>query len=825
MKTIKVILILIVLITICICQIEVDFSLRNNRTIRTIVPKEAFGVIEEAIDLVGSNSDNDISPPKNKKAKIEGKDRSTPPLWVFEDEPEYALFRQLWDTSLPPLSDEPNPLLLEQTDISISAELFEKFLHTADYLDIQGKYAERFAENMVKYGLLSTYSAEIIASKVFSDRDLFYHIFWDFLCAFLRQTGFEYRVTHSSASQIMLRIEKANAWPKQLNKEYAGPFQETKMRTVLYSELGPASSQEKERNEAVLGWLLLNIGGSSVDIQYLNKVFSEDTTELSQTIEQFTKDNKKRAWVYVEGLSLIPNCRNHALLSTALQLVPNLSCLKLYISSNWISNEELSSLFSTITLCKSLKVLEIRGCYLDSVVVSILVESIPAIQKLDFCCEVLEDTAIESFKNCTQLEKLEIDGKYQPSATVQELVSYLPFLKELSINCEVLEDTAIESFKKCTHLEKLVIDGGEVDEEEEEEEEGKYQPSDVVQGLVSYLSSLKELCIKCEVLESEAIESFKNCPQLEKLTIYGDFQPSDVIQELVSCLPSLKELCINCEVLEDTAIESFKKCTRLEKLEIDGDFQPSNVVQGLVRSLSSLKELSIICEALDSEAIESFKNCTQLEKLEIYEEIQPSNIVQELVSYLPSLKELSIICEVLNSEAIESFKNCTRLEKLKIYGNFQPSNVVQELLNHLSSLKELIIRCEILEPEATEGFQACKNLKKLEICGNLHQNSSFLIKLLGVLPSLNDLKINLDTADLSLADALRKYPNMQSPKLTVYNYTPGFLARYLKDPLPNLKSLSLTKLNTRNSYSNKDSRAVEKASAMGMSIYLDSFLE
>ncbi|KAI5191125.1 hypothetical protein NECID01_1294, partial [Nematocida sp. AWRm77] len=441
MKMIRVILILIAFATVCISQIEVDLMLRNKTSIRVTAPKGAFKMVDTQEVQTPSGTDN--YPSSSKKAKAE--EYCPPILCKLENETEYEQFRKLWDIySYTPLMNQTShtPDLTE--------DRFEKFLLTADYLDIQGEYAKYFAKNMVKYGLLGKHSADIVSRVVFSDQKLSRDTFWDLLYAFLRQTGFDHRtIGHPSTGQTMLRIEKADEWPKQIDENYTGPFQETKMRTVLYSELGPESSQEKERNEAVLGWLLLNIGGSSVDIQYLNKVVSDNISELSQTIQNFTKENKKRAWVYVEGLSLIPNCKNHTFLSTALQLVPNLSCLKLSIAPSWILNEELSSLFSTITLCRHLKVLKIRGMYLDSVVVSKLVESIPGIVQLNFWCKILEGTAIDSLKKCTHLERLEIEGEDQPSDVVQELVSHLPSLKELTISCEALEPAATESFKKC----------------------------------------------------------------------------------------------------------------------------------------------------------------------------------------------------------------------------------------------------------------------------------------------------------------------------------------------------------------------------------------
>ncbi|KAI5189531.1 hypothetical protein NECID01_0554 [Nematocida sp. AWRm77] len=804
MRKLGVILTLIAFAAVCATLVEVDLMLKNSNTsIRVTVPEGAFQMIDDQAILASSDAENNGS--ISEKTPVE---KYTPAAQCeFKSESEYVQFKKLWDIDSPALSAEDNALVQEQTPLT--ADLFEKCLLTANYLGIQGKYAERFAENMVKYGLFGKHSVGIVSTVLFSDRELTYDTFWDLLYAFLDQIDFKCRriIDPSTKKMIMLLIESTNAEFKEIDKKYEGPSQGKRMRAVLYSELGSPGSQEKERNEAILGWLLLNIGGFSVDIQYPIRVLSDNITDLSQTIQNFTKENNKRACVYVEGLTLNIDysCNKFSLLSV-LQLVSDLSRLELFITHIYkLPNEELCGLAISIASWKSLKTLKIAGPILNSVEICSLVENLPSIEQLSLFCISLEDTVIDSLKKCVYLESLEIEGMYHASTRVQALVSHLSSLKKLRIKCQDLEPADTESFEACTQLESLAIYGEE-------------QPSAAVQALAKHLPFLKELRIVCDILEPVHAESFEACQKLEKLVILGRRQPSTVVQALATCLPSLKELRIVCDVLEPAHAESFKACTQLEKLIIFGNYQPSTAVQALVTCLPSLKELDIRCDPLDPAAAESFKTCTQLEKLNIDGDYQTSSAIQALVSCLRSLKELRIVCQILEPAAAERFQACTQLEKLNIDGVPQPSDIVQELIRHLPSLKELAIECDVLEHTAAESFQACTQLEKLKILGAT-QPSAVVQAMVAHLPFLQDLEIKIAIADLSLADALRKCPIQRSLKLTVDQYTPGFLARYLKAPHPTQAYLELYNRDRSSNYSEEDKSAAENARAMGMTIY------
>ncbi|KAI5192967.1 hypothetical protein NECID01_2147 [Nematocida sp. AWRm77] len=733
MRKIAGILILTAVAVFCATQIEADLTLSNGTIIRVTIPKGAFEGIDSQKEYISSDFNDSPSSPNNE---------TNIPLMNcgFDNESELEQFRMLWDI------DSPAPAQ-EQTDIS--TDMFVKSLLAANYLMIQGEYAKHFAKNMAKYGLLGAHSADIIASEIFSGRPVWSSgIFKDLFQAFLEQTGFNYRIVHLSTGKKMQMIEKNNAWPKKIDQAYTGVFQTEKRRTVLYSELGPTGSQEKRRNEAVLSWLLLNMGGSSIDIQYSMDISSEGFSELKKTIRKITKESEYGTHTYVEGLTLNVTQQNYTSLSTVLRFVPDLSRIELSMSSSSIPNAAVSSFARNITLCKFLKDLKITGKVLENAVVKRLVKHCPIIEKFSFSCKILEGRTIGKLRKCTRLKSLEVNGEYQPGVVVRSLVRHLSSLKKLSIVCEPLDSIAANSFQAWTRLETLKL-------------EGESQPSAVVQELVRHLSSLKELSIVCEPLDIAAAESFEACPQLKKLKILGDLQLSAVVRSLARHLSSLKELSIVCEPLTPTAAESFQACSHLETLKLEGETQPSAVVQELVRHLSSLKELNIVCEPLTPTAAESFEACTQLKKLKISGESQPSAVVQELVRHLSSLKELNIVCEPLDIAAAESFEACTQLKKLKMFRAIQPNAVVQELLSHLSSLKEL--------------------------------------------------KIVIESANLALANTLQQCSNLRSLELKVWNYTPGFLAHYLQDPLLKLEYLHIWTFNSINERSEENNRAVKNA--------------
>ncbi|KAI5191500.1 hypothetical protein NECID01_1494 [Nematocida sp. AWRm77] len=581
-----IILTFITFVTICICQIEVDLTLKNNRNIRVTVPKDAFQTIHQQGILDSSDiEDSNSSSPKNTTA--EEKDQPIPYPCEFESETEYEQFRQLWDIDSPVPPAECNPLSQEQA--SHTADLFEKCLLTANYLNIQGEYAKRFFKNMVNYGLLGTHSADIMSSKVFSTYNMSRDTFWDLLQAFLRQIDFAYRmIICPSAGPTVLSIEKINAQFKQIDKEYTGLSQTVRIHTVLYSRLGPALSPEKERNEEVFAWLLLNIGGSSVEIWYTIKDFSDDITDLSQTIKQFTKENKQGGCVYVEGLKLNICGRKHSFsLHSALQHIPGLSRLGLFNTSADRSNTAPSSLISIITLCQSLKTLKIAGKRLENAEVSSLAESLPNIEKLSICCNRLEGTGIDSLKKCVQLEKLEIWGKEQPSTAVQALDTHLPSLRELYIWCKSLDPAAAEAFKTCPKLEKLKINGCGF----------SYQSSAVLQTILIHLPSLKELSIRCNALTPAAAEAFQACTQLEKLEINGcgfSYQPNTVVQALLTHLSSLKHLKVGIYIADFALADALRNCPNLRSLELKVyQYMPGFLARYLEAPLPRLPVLSL----------------------------------------------------------------------------------------------------------------------------------------------------------------------------------------------------------------------------------------
>ncbi|KAI5192701.1 hypothetical protein NECID01_2050 [Nematocida sp. AWRm77] len=595
MNKIAAYLALCTLAMLCLCtDIEVKFNLASKEKAGICrLPKGMFRTIDnlEAHHSVLGKKEQTSSNPKEEYKII-----TLPNISTLQ---EYEHFKAFWETDLAALPAEDEVLSQYQEDLT--PDLFDSFLFTAAFLEIRGEYANRFAKNMARYGLLGKHSKDIADLSQYMDKALPYDIFWILLYGFLRQADFGYRtIVHPTTGQTLLWIESITAEFNQIDEEYTGPSQETKIRTVLYSELGPASSPERERNEELLVWLLLNMGGSSVDIQYSSYIgSSEKIADLRQTIQNLTKENEKGACVYVEGISVDIGYISNLSLVLALQLVPNLSCLEISTICNYSDISDMYCFVTRISSCKSLKVLTIVNHPLNSMKISILVESLPGIEQLSFPCDILDSSAIDSLKECTQLESLKIWKAFQPSVSVQALLTHLPFLKELAIWCEPLEPAAAKAFQGCKKLEKLDICG-------------KNQPTSALQALLRHLPSLKDLTIWCEPLEPAAVENFKTCAKLEKLKIRGEIQSSPAIQALLTRLPSLKELTILCEPLEPAAAKAFQGCEKLEKLKIRGEKQSSPAIQALLTHLPSLKEIEIRIDTADLALANALRKCPNL---------------------------------------------------------------------------------------------------------------------------------------------------------------------------------------------------------------------
>ncbi|KAI5188424.1 hypothetical protein NECID01_0055 [Nematocida sp. AWRm77] len=759
------------MLCLCTATIEVTFNLANEeKTDICRLSRDVFKTIDNL-------ETHHLALPKKKHPRLDIEKECEITLSNITTHEQYKHFKAFWETDLAALSaEEDNALLQYQTDLT--PDLFYSFLFTADYLEIQGEHAKYFAQNMVQYGLLGQHSEDITDLSQCKDKALPYSTFEPMLPVFLDQIDFMHKtIVHSDKKKKTLLIEKKYIKHSRLiHEEYIGPSQTETRRTVLYSELGPALSQEKRRNEAVLGWLLSNTEGSSVDIQYTTVNSSEGLSELKTTIHNFTKESKKAPRVYVEGLTLDVNYKTNNSLLPAFQLVPDLSCLNLSIFPTYLSDIEGFSLINEIASCKSLKALRITRLYLNNVLISRLVESLPAIEHLRFWCWFLGSTPIEKLANCTHLEILEVLDNCGPSSTVLTvlLVGHLPSLKELKIKCQSLDSAAAESFTTCSQLEKL-----ELYED--------CQSGPIIQEILKHLPSLKELKIKCHPLEPADAESFKTCSQLETLEVKGANQKSTVVQEILKNLPLLRELRIKSQILEPAAAKSFKACKKLEKLKMTGWFQKSTVVQEIVNHLPLLKDLTIECQALDPAATMSFKACSQLEKLELTGWNQTSNTVQEMVNYLPLLKELKIKSQILDSAVAESFKICSQLENLDLVRYYISNITMREILKHLPSLKELKIKCQSLDPADAESFKTCSQLESLEVKGE-NQKSTVVQEILKNLPLLRELRIKSQILELAAAESFKACSQLENLEILGTNQLNSTLEILYKH-LPLLKEL------------------------------------
>ncbi|KAI5192955.1 hypothetical protein NECID01_2142 [Nematocida sp. AWRm77] len=652
MKKTAVILMLIAFAAVCASQIEVDLTLRNSNTaIRVAVPEGAFQMIDNQTNLflLSENSNN-----SSFSEETTAEDNVRAAWCKLESEKEYEQFRQLWDIDSPALSTEYSAPAQEQTDLT--EDLFEKCLVSANYLDIQGKYAKCFFKNMVKYGLFGKHSVDIMSSEILSACNMSYDTFWELLYAFLNQIGFEYRITHPSTGKTMLKIEKAYAQATQIDEKYTGLPQETKMRTVLYSKLGE-TFQEKEKNEAVLGWLLSNIGGSSVDIQYFTEITSKDLYELTQTIKSLTTEHGRRPCVDVEGLSLVVvYAKNTPSLLPIANLVPHLFRLKVFFNSS-ITNSKLRSFFpSVIIVCKTLKALYISNKSLPTLFVSSLVKHLPNIVHLTLCCKLLENTVAEEFKNCPFLTSLKIYYEVQTSLFVQKLAANLPSLRELSITCEPLDKAAAESLTTCSQINKLKL-------------EGSLQTNLCVQTLAANLLFLREIDIVCNDLRESAAESFKACRHLEKIKIMADSSfelQGFVLQRILQNVPTLRELEAKCKVLEHAAAEDFKHCPHLKTLTLCGETQTIFCVVSLLKYALHVQSIKIPVSMIDSSLARALCACKELRHVELTGHYVSGFMLTGLKNSLFSaLKTLKLFRTNINEELSQDDKEAVKEAQLK----------------------------------------------------------------------------------------------------------------------------------------------------------------
>ncbi|KAI5192896.1 hypothetical protein NECID01_2125 [Nematocida sp. AWRm77] len=499
-----VILCTLAMFCLCISTIEVTFNPNSGK--KAFICTVPIGMFRKIDD----HKMEPLPPSALEQASSSPKEKCEFSLSYIHTREQYEHFKVFGETDLETLPAEDKAL--SQYQVDLTPDLFDSFLFAAGFLEIQGEYAKRFAANMVRYGLLGKHTKDITGSSQCQDKNIPYYIFRPMLSAFLKQINFKSRITHSIPGQTRLALEGLYESNSRINEEYTGPPQLELHRTVLYSKFKKLFTKEKERNEVVLSWLLLNMGGSSIDIQYIMGKCYDYEIELKKTLPNLTKENKKGEWVYVEGVTLSVTSKNISSLGLALQFIPDLSRLEVIFSSS-IYHSDLSVFFSCLASCKYLNSLKISGISLDGAAISELVENIPNIRQLGVRCKILDSTTIDSLKKCAHLDSLMLFEKSQTNDAVKELVRSLPLLRELSIGCYLLDSTTAECFQACQWLEKLEI-------------YGKYQLSNMVQTLVSHLPPLlKDLEFKCEALEPTVKESFKTCKRLERLNITGVHQP------------------------------------------------------------------------------------------------------------------------------------------------------------------------------------------------------------------------------------------------------------------------------------------------------------
>lgn len=283
----------------------------------------------------------------------------------------------------------------------INADEFVQFFRAADYWELYGGALQRFAENMLKRGLLGKHSSGIIGTSPYGR---FYRkeISWRMLVAFATQVGLRVRVRDEE-----MRFYPADDWKAEDYGKAAAEFEERPpIKKVSLRCMIPADTDGNTScHAAIFGWLLCHAGvSSSLHVGHKLKIES-GTIELLNSELSIIADEYGSMKMNIEGLDLDLSKFPSKLKSFAglMAKYPHLKELNLRLSRRLPDN--------------------ITGC----------------------------------FSKCKKLEKLKIWGHSQNSSFAKNLLVDLPWIKELDIQVKTLEKCVASSFSKCKNLERLKI--------------------------------------------------------------------------------------------------------------------------------------------------------------------------------------------------------------------------------------------------------------------------------------------------------------------------------------------------------------------------------
>ncbi|KAI5188634.1 hypothetical protein NECID01_0247 [Nematocida sp. AWRm77] len=653
-------------------QINVIFTIQDNKTIKEEIPLGVFRVLDQK-----AKEHNGLQPRTKSCLMLSAKafQTSAKPINItlskFTNYEMYQQFKSMWDephmaakkgffamrafrsitNRFSKTSKDEYDARNEQNDniSSITEEKFIIFLEAADALGIQGTALKIFGDRMARKGLLGAYSRDISNIEVLFLRSK-HEIIWYMLQSFLKMLSLTAELKYNAKTNTStLFVEKDTLC---IDYEYREPMSskiEVAMLKDLYL-LCPDGTDD--RNEIMLGWLLFNVGCLAVEFEDYINVGLDSISTLKRIFQIFSNNSGS---------------------------IKKMSIKKLLIS---ISPEDIQ--YAPVCLPRTCFGLRHLGINLDGV--------------FDYN---QEKNVIIGLPNCKLLNSIEIMCDTPLScAFFDNLLKRLPYMTALDVICSKLPHTFIVVVNSHPCLKKLTLRGS------------YHQPSWFTQKLVTCIPKIQELKIKCMELEDSVAESFQTCKNLEKLVIFGDWhQKSSFVKKLLLCLPNnLKELEITCQELEGSVVERFKHFKCLERLVLNGAHQRSSFIETLVQYVPKIRELEIKYQTLTWRIACAFQTSWFLEELSLFSETHGAIFVSKMLNNLICIKKLRIDAYNLDRTLALKLSKLYDLESLEIHGHLEEGFMASFLqMSCSTTFKRLVVVANQANPTYSE-----EDIKEIE---------------------------------------------------------------------------------------------------------------
>ncbi|KAF5206214.1 F-box/LRR-repeat protein [Thalictrum thalictroides] len=272
---------------------------------------------------------------------------------------------------------------------------------------------------------------------------------------------------------------------------------------------------------------------------------------------------------------------------TALARVTRLEKLSLI----WCSSVTSAGLKSIAENCKSLKCLDLQGCYVGN-------EGLAAVGK---CCRQLEDLNLRFCEGLTDTGLVELAAGCGKSLKVLGIAA-----------CANITDTSLEAVgSHCTFLQTLSLDS-------------EFIKNNGIVSVAQGCSLLKVLKLQCINVTDEALLAVGTyCSSLELLALYSFQRFTDrSLCAIGKKCKKLKNLTLSdCYFLSDKSLEAIGSgCSQLTHLEVNGCHNIGTFgLESIGRSCPSLSELALLyCQKIGNHALyEVGRGCRLLQALHL----------------------------------------------------------------------------------------------------------------------------------------------------------------------------------------------------------------